>query len=237
MESTVGKIPPYKGSVTANEYSQAGTRAFLSDADLEKYINGCASNDRLSHKKIYNSFYGYAKKICDLYSYNHDDTPEILNDGFLKIFKEIHRYKPAHADVTNSFKGWLRKIMVYTAIDHFRKNKKHRMVQSIDGEIDRLPVCEDDVLDRMSHDHLKKAIQHLTPGYRISFNLHIIEGFTHQEVAKQLAISVGASKSNVARGRRQLQKILLERYGIAVNDSSVSDHSPGEKLTCSVTVT
>lgn len=228
MDSTVGKIPSYQDSVNAKENSKLRTRGFLSDAELDRYIDGCAANDRLSQKKIYSSFYGYAKAISDFYSSNNDDSSEILNDGFLKIFKEIHRYKPAYADPVNSFKGWLRRIMIYTAIDHFRRNKKHRMVRSIDTEINRLPVIGDDVIDRISYDQLRKSIQELTPGYRVSINLHFIEGFTHQQIAKHLGISVGASKSNVARGRRQLQQILLERYGIGVNDSSENAHASGE---------
>src|SRR5688572_27305025 len=102
---------------------------FLSAEELKLNIQGCVLNDRLSQKKIYTSFYKYAMTICNLYTNSYDDSVEILNDGFLKIFKEIYRYQPAYANVMSSFKGWLRKIMIYTAIDHFRKNQKHRFVK------------------------------------------------------------------------------------------------------------
>ena len=65
--------------------------------------------------------------ICSLYTNNYEDSVEIVNDGFLKVFKEIYRYQPAYADMISSFKGWLRKIMIHTAIDHFRKNHKHQV--------------------------------------------------------------------------------------------------------------
>ncbi|MEK7224704.1 MAG: sigma factor, partial [Bacteroidota bacterium] len=96
----------------------------LSADELTFHVEGCARNNRESQKIIYGSFYGYAMAICDRYTSKQEDAVEILNDGFLKIFKEIHHYQPAYADVISSFKGWLRKIMVYTAIDHFRKNQK-----------------------------------------------------------------------------------------------------------------
>jgi len=191
---------------------------FLSGAELNLHILGCASNDRVSQKKIYLSFYGYAMSICERYSNNYDDSLEIINDGFLKIFKKIHLYKPAHDDETSSFKGWLKKIMIYTAIDHFRKNHKQRLTKSIDSDIIKLSTESEDFLDRISYDEIKRAIQQLTPGYRITFNLHIIEGFTHEEISKKLGISIGASKSNLARGKKQLQEILFREYQIKLDN-------------------
>src|SRR5258705_4207281 len=100
-----------------DEYYFNNKRAgFLSGEELNLNIQGCVLNDRLSQNKIYTSFYNYAMTICSIYTNNYDDSVEILNDGFLKVFKEIYRYHPAYPDVILSFKGWLRKIMVYTAI-------------------------------------------------------------------------------------------------------------------------
>jgi len=92
----------------------------LSAEELTNHVEACGRNSRESQKTLYSSFYGYAMAICDRYAGNQDDAVEILNEGFLKVFREIHHYKPAYADVVSSFKGWLRKIMVYTSIDHFR---------------------------------------------------------------------------------------------------------------------
>lgn len=180
----------------------------LSAEELSIYIRGCALNERASQKKIYNSFYGYAMAICDCYANNEDDAIEILNDGFLKIFKEIHRYKPAYANEINSFKGWLRKIMVYTAIDHFRKNKKHHLVGELDVAVTQPSAHEISGLDKVSYDEIIRFIQRLSPAYRTVLSLFIIEGFSHEEIAEQLGISVGTSKSNLAKARKQLQKIL-----------------------------
>jgi len=183
---------------------------FLSAEELKLAIEGCVLNDRLSQKRIYTSFYNYAMSICSIYTPNYEDSVEILNDGFLKIFKEIYRYQPAYADHVLSFKGWLRKIMLYTSIDHFRKSQKHRFIKELDSEVIQFSAADEDALDRISHNEIVKSMQKLTPGYRIIFNLFIIENFSHEEISKRLGISIGTSKSNLARGRKQLQKILLD---------------------------
>ena len=183
---------------------------FLSAEELKLAIEGCVLNDRLSQKRIYTSFYNYAMSICSIYTPNYEDSVEILNDGFLKIFKEIYRYQPAYADHILSFKGWLRKIMLYTSIDHFRKSQKHRFIKELDSEVIQFSAADEDALDRISHNEIVKSMQKLTPGYRIIFNLFIIENFSHEEISKRLGISIGTSKSNLARGRKQLQKILLD---------------------------
>jgi RNA polymerase sigma factor (sigma-70 family) len=187
----------------------------LSPDELTLYIRGCALNERDSQKKIYNSFYGYAMAICDCYANNEDDAVEILNDGFLKIFKEIHRYKPAYTNEINSFKGWLRKIMVCTAIDHFRKNKKHRVVGELDIVSVKAFTYEENALEKISYDEIIRFIQDLSPAYRTVLNLFIIEGFSHEEIADQLGIAVGTSKSNLAKARKQLQKIIFSQNQIA----------------------
>lgn len=152
--------------------------------------------------------------ICDRYTSRDEDASEILNDGFLKIFKEIHHFKPTYADVVSSFKGWLRKIMVYTAIDHFRKNNKHQNITELDTAIIHLPAENETAVDKISYDEIIRFIQDLSPAYRTVLNLFVVEGFSHEEISKQLEISVGTSKSNLAKARKQLQKILFRQNKI-----------------------
>ena len=166
-------------------------------------------------KKIYNSFYGYAMAICDCYAHNEDDALEIMNDGFLKIFKEIHRFKPSYTNEINSFKGWLRKIMVCTAIDHFRKNKKHKVVGELNISSVKVHAEEANALEKISYDEIIRFIQNLSPAYRTVLILFIIEGLSHEEIADQLGIAVGTSKSNLAKARKQLQKIIFSQNQIA----------------------
>jgi RNA polymerase sigma-70 factor (ECF subfamily) len=159
--------------------------------------------------------------ICDRYTSKQDDSLEILNDGFLKIFREIHHYKPAYADVVSSFKGWLRKIMVYTAIDHFRKYHKHQMVTHLDNVVYQMASVNEDALDKLSYDEIIRAVQELSPGYRTVFNLFVIEGLSHDEIATQLDISTGTSKSNLFKARLQLQKILFKKHQIQAAKNAV----------------
>lgn len=193
----------------------------LSADELTYHVEACALNSRESQKVLYSSFYGYAMAICDRYVNNQDDALEILNDGFLKIFKEIHHYKPAYKDVISSFKGWLRKIMVYTAIDHFRKYQKHQLVASLDDVVYHVPAVSDEAINKLSYDEIIRAVQDLSPGYRAVFNLFVIEEFSHEEIAGHLGISIGTSKSNLSKARRQLQKILFKQNITSIAKNAV----------------
>ena len=186
----------------------------LSAEELQEHIRGCALNIRESQKKIYSSFYGYAMSICHRYTNLEEDATEILNDGFLKVFIEIYRFKPAYTDTVSSFKGWLRKIMIYTAIDHFRKNHKHQGAAELNESYMHIPAAQEDALNKISYEEILNAIKFLTPGYRTVFNLFVIEGFSHEEIARELGISAGTSKSNLAKARKQLQKILFQHNEI-----------------------
>ena len=188
---------------------------FLSGEELGSYLRGCVLNDRMSQKKIYNSFFSYAMSICSRYTSNYEDSLEIINDGFLKVFKELYRYEPVYANVISSFKGWLRRIMANTAIDHFRKHSKHHFKNNVIGQDFQLSSKDENVLDRISYEEILRSVQKLTPGYRVIFNLFVIDGFTHEKISARLGISIGASKSNLARGRRQLKKILFHEDQLA----------------------
>ena len=197
------------------------TQYLLSAHELTYHVEACALNKRESQKIIYSSFYGYAMAICDRYTSKQEDAVEILNDGFLKVFREIHHYKPAYADVVSSFKGWLRKIIVYTAIDHFRKNQKHQIVTQLDNVVYQVATVNEDAIDKLSYDEIIRAVQELSPGYRTVFNLFVIEGLSHEEIATRLEISVGTSKSNLSKARRQLQRILFKQNETPVARNAV----------------
>src|SRR5664279_3223679 len=188
----------------------------ISANELNTLIRGCTLNDRESQKKMYNSFYSYGMAICDRYTRHKEDSIEILNDGFLKIFKEIHRYRPAYEDELNSFKGWLRKIMIYTAIDYNRKYHKHAFTAELDSTMIFVPADEENVFDMISYDEIIQAISDLSPAYRTVLNMFIVDGFSHEEISSQLGIAVGTSKSNLSKARQQLQKILKKDNKILI---------------------
>lgn len=186
----------------------------LTQEDLNVHIRGCALNSRESQKKIYNAFYGYAMSVCDCYAATEEDALEIMNDGFLKIFREVYHFKPAYANELNSFKGWLRRIMVNTAIDHFRKNKKHQVVSELETVYNNISGFESNGLDKLSYDEIIRSIQNLSPAYRTVLTLFVVEGYSHEEIAESLDISIGTSKSNLAKARKQLQKIIFNENKI-----------------------
>ena len=193
----------------------------LSADELTYHVEACALNNRGSQKILYSSFYGYAMAICDRYANKQEDAVEILNDGFLKVFREIHHYHPAYSDVVSSFKGWLRKIMVYTAIDHFRKHHKHRMVTQLDNGVYQVANIGEDAVEKLSYEEIIRSVQGLSPGYRTVFNLFVIEGLSHDEISQKLGISVGTSKSNLSKARRQLQGILFKQNQLQVSRNAV----------------
>jgi len=193
----------------------------LTTRELSEHIEGCVRNSRESQKIIYSSFYGYALTICERYAGNNDDIMEILNDGFLKIFKEIYRYKPSYIDTVASFKGWLRKIMIYTAIDHYRKNKKHLVNGYMEPSSLQIASSNETAIDKLSYEEILKAIQLLSPAYRTVFSLFVIDGLSHEEISQKLGIAEGTSKSNLSKARIHLQRILSEEYQIEYKRNAV----------------
>ena len=160
------------------------------------------SGNRNSQDRLYKDYYGYAMGICLRYARSRDEAIEIVNDGFFKIFTKLDKYTRGR-----SFKGWLRKVMINSAIDYYRRNEKHYATLNIS----HVNYAEKSAtaLDKLSENEIIAAIQLLPPSYRMVFNLFVIEGFRHEEIAEQLGISIGTSKSNLAIARSKLQKILI----------------------------
>ena len=145
------------------------------------------------------------------YAQNEDDAMEITNDGFLKIFRELQSFSARYDDVESSLKGWMKRILINTAIDHFRKNQKFQANLSLDDSLYEAADHSASSIDKLSYDELYRIVQQLSPVYRAVFNLYVIDGFKHEEIAKQLKISVGTSKSNFAKAKINIQKMLAER--------------------------
>ena len=148
--------------------------------------------------------------ICMRYCNNKDDAMEVVNDSFLKIFREIEHFKPQHKNYEGSLKAWMKTILINTAIDNFRKNKKAFLVAEINES--HVPTFDnqESAIDKMSYAEIISMVQDLSPSYRTVFNLFVIDGFKHEEIASQLNISVGTSKSNLAKARTNIQKMLKE---------------------------
>lgn len=168
-------------------------------------IEACRKENRASQKSLYRLFYSFGLNLCLRYARNREEAKEMLNDGFLKVFQKIHQF-----DSQNNFKSWLRKVLISAAIDHHRKFKRLGDFEDLDRV--KEPVWENDFQSGLQYEDVLKATQQLSPAYRLVFNLHVMEGFKHHEIAEQLGISIGASKSNLARAKENLQKMLGGLY-------------------------
>lgn len=178
--------------------------------DVNDIVKGCIEAKRESQKEFYKLFYGFAMGICTRYCNSNDDAMEVVNDGFVKIFRELHHFAPRYDNYEASLKGWMRSILVNTAIDHFRKNNKEYFKTEITETTVEITETEQSALDKMSYKEINAMIQRLSPVYRTVFNLFVIEGYKHEEIAKALNISTGTSKSNLAKARANIRKMLQE---------------------------
>jgi len=172
--------------------------------NIRLLIQGCLNQNIGSQRKLYEYFYGYGMSICLRYAKNEVEAEEIFNDAFLKVFRKLNQYDPSFP-----FKGWLRKVIVNTAIDYYRKFQKHQVI----FESDNMEVIADNsslpMIDREAD--ILPIIQQLSPKYKLVFNLYVMEGYKHQEIAEKLNISVGTSKSNLARAKDNI-RAAWEKY-------------------------
>lgn len=165
-------------------------------------ITGCISGDRRAQELLYKQFYGPMSTICLRYTRNQEDAIEVLHNGFLKVYKNIHTYDATKA----SLYTWIRKIVVNSAIDFIRQRGK--FYNHIELEKAEEPSIDADAVQRMSSRELLKLVQQLTPATQGVFNLYVIEGYNHREIANLLGISEGTSKWHLSEARKQLQQLL-----------------------------
>jgi RNA polymerase sigma factor (sigma-70 family) len=177
---------------------------------LAHIVAGCVDAKRDSQKLFYQKFYGFSMAVCTRYCSEGDDVLEVVNDGFLKVFKQIHLFKPQHSDFESSIRGWMKSIFVHTAIDHYRKRKKYNAETSLDDAVYQFEANQAGAINNLTYKELIEIIQRLSPVYRTVFNLYVIDGYKHEEIAEQLGISVGASKSNLSKARANIQKMLSQ---------------------------
>lgn len=161
----------------------------------------CLRGETAGQKKLYYGFYGFAMGICLRYAQNRDEAVGILNDGFYKALTRLAQY-----DTAKPFLPWLGRIMTNTAIDHYRSQLRH----PVTSDISEMEIYGEEAIvdNKLNYDDLIKLIQELPNGYRTVFNLYAIDGYTHEEIAAQLGISVGTSKSNLFKARQKLRKML-----------------------------
>ena len=175
---------------------------------LDELISGCLENNERDQKILYERYYGYCLKIVFRYIYRYDTAVDVVNDGFVKIFGKLHRFNYGESNkIEMSFMGWIKTIMINTAIDRLRKDNFLPEIGLINEGIwieDRSRSADQSLL----YKELMNQVKKLPPTYRIVFNMFVIDGFSHQDIAKQLKIAVGTSKSNLSKARGLLQSFI-----------------------------
>ena len=179
---------------------------------LKAIIEGCLRNNRRSQEELFKLFYGKMLSVCMRYTNDRDTAQEVLQEGFIKIFEKLGAF-----DYKGSFEGWIRRIIANTAIDAIRRSKKDPYLS--DNDNDFKLGAEDTMVERENLETMDlkaevamEAIQQLSPAYRTVFNLYVLEDYSHKEISEMLGISEGTSKSNLAKARMNLQKILSEKF-------------------------
>ncbi len=140
------------------------------------------------------------------YADSREQAAEILNDAFMKVFTNIGKY-----DMDRPFKPWLRRIIVNTAINHYHKHANEQKMVDLELAEDKASK-QQNVLSGISYDEIIDMVQQLSPAYRTVFNLYVIEGFKHKEIADMLGIAVGTSKSNLSKAKKNLQSIVEKKF-------------------------
>jgi RNA polymerase sigma-70 factor (ECF subfamily) len=176
----------------------------ITESDL---INGCIKNDRRMQQELYNRFAPKMYGVCLRYTGTADDAQDVLQDGFIKVYKKLGTFRGE-----GSFEGWIRRIFVNTAIEHFRR--KNYLLPVTEREENAIESKTLSGLDGLSEKDILKLVQQLSPGYRTVFNLYVVEGFSHKEIAAMLEITEGTSKSQLSRAKVILQEMIKQHTGI-----------------------
>ena len=170
----------------------------IPESDL---ISGCIDGDRRMQEELYRRFSPRMYAVCLRYAGSAEEAEDILQEGFIKIFKKLNTFRSE-----GSFEGWIRRIFVNTAIEHFRRKRYLQPVT--DKEENTLEGNYLSVLDNLAERDILDLVQQLSPGYRTVFNMYVVEGYTHKEIGDMLGISEGTSKSQLSRAKIILQDMV-----------------------------
>ncbi len=169
------------------------------------FITACIQKERWAQKKLYEDHYSQMMGVCLRYSSNKEDALDILHEGFIKVFKNISKYQPG-----TSLSAWIRRIMVNTSIDYYRKSIRRR-TEDLEQAY-HVSSPDADVISQCTEKEILAAVQILSPAYRTVFNLYVIEGYSHKEIADQLDITESTSRSNLVKARIKLKDILAAKH-------------------------
>ncbi len=178
----------------------------LPDPELARLINGCKANERSAQELLYKRYYGKMMALCLRYTGNRDDAMEVLNMGFLKVFKSLDSYRS-----DGSFDGWVHRIIYHSVIDKLRSRMKEMKTVEVDGDL-AVPTIDSSSIQKLYVKDLMDLMQELPESTRVVFNMFAIEGYKHNEIAGMLNISEGTSKWHVNQARTILKQRIETNY-------------------------
>lgn len=173
---------------------------------VDDLFEGCKRGERKYQEHLYKMLSSKMMGVCLRYAKDHYEAEDMLQIGFVKVFQKVNEFRGE-----GSFEGWIRRVMVNNAIELYRKNQRMLTLVDIDEVYDEPQVTFD--MNGLETQDLLKMIQQLAPGYRVVFNMYIIEGYSHKEIGEMLDISEGASKSQLSRARSILKEKLKKMEG------------------------
>jgi len=174
----------------------------VTEVDL---INRCINKDRRMQELLYNRYAPKMYAICLRYCKDEEDARDVLQDGFVKVFRGLQNYRG-----DGSFEGWIKRIFANTAIEHYRRTER-KNITVVEPQDVELEDSAWDALDNLAEKDIIKMLQELSTGYRLVFNMHVIEGYSHKDIGEILGSSEGTSKSQLARAKAMLKQMVEER--------------------------
>lgn len=181
----------------------------------EQIREGCSKGERKFQQLLYDLFSAKMFGVCLRYANEYNSAQDLLQDGFVKVYKNIGKFRGE-----GSFEGWVRRIFVNTAIEQFRKQVNLYALH--ESEVNYYQHYEENALETLKQEDILKMIQKLSSGYRTVFNLYVIEGYSHKEIADMIGVSEGTSKSQLARARYLLQKMIMGKAEGDVSKQSLN---------------
>jgi RNA polymerase sigma-70 factor (ECF subfamily) len=172
-------------------------------------IKGCIRQDARCQRMLFDRYAGKMMSVCLRYANDSMEAEDMIQDAFIKVFQYLGQFK-----FEGAFEGWIRRIVVNTAIRHLEKKKMH--FKDIDDNSYNAPQIDPQAYTHLGEDDLMKLISQLPEGYRLVFNLNAIEGYSHEEIAVMLNIQPGTSRSQLVKARKMLQHQILQLQKIAV---------------------
>ena len=166
-------------------------------------LEGCKNGDRKAQEQLYKNYYKTMVSLCIRYTGNNQDAVEVLNNGFLKIFKSIHRYEPGKA----SLYTWIRTIIINSCLDFLKIKQKAITLEPLDINTDTTPI-DAEAIQKMKTAELLFFVKHLPVVTNTVFNLYVMEDYSHKEIGQLLGIAEGTSKWHLSEARKQLKQMI-----------------------------